>query len=99
MMYNYLVVGSGLYGAIFAHEAKKSGDRILLEMFTQRKQKVLTYINMEHIFSILTTRKYGIISLSLQSSTGLQTARSLIIKGNFTVFLLICIHLIKCGVW
>lgn len=60
-------------------------------MFTQRKQKVLTYINMEHIFSILTTRKYGIISLSLQSSTGLQTARSLIIKGNFTVFLLICI--------
>ena len=64
MMYNYLVVGSGLYGAIFAHEAKKSGktvlvvdnDRILLEMFTQRKQKVLTYINMEHIFSILTTR-------------------------------------------
>ncbi|MZL72320.1 hypothetical protein GT718_06675 [Blautia massiliensis] len=41
----------------------------------------------------------GIISLSLQSSTGLQTARSLIIKGNFTVFLLICIHLIKCGVW
>ena len=24
MMYNYLVVGSGLYGAIFAHEAKKN---------------------------------------------------------------------------
>lgn len=48
---------------------------------------------------IIDTRTYGIISLSLQSSTGLQTARSLIIKGNFTVFLLICIHLIKCGVW
>ena len=106
MMYNYLVVGSGLYGAIFAHEAKKSGKTVLvvdkrpnIAGNTQRKQKVLTYINMEHIFSILTTRKYGIISLSLQSSTGLQTARSLIIKGNFTVFLLICIHLIKCGVW
>ena len=24
MKYDYLVVGSGLYGAIFAHEAKKS---------------------------------------------------------------------------
>lgn len=24
-MYDYLVVGSGLYGAIFAHEAKKAG--------------------------------------------------------------------------
>ncbi len=24
-MYDYLVVGAGLYGAVFAHEAKKSG--------------------------------------------------------------------------
>lgn len=30
MMYNYLVVGSGLYGAIFAHEAKKSGKTVLV---------------------------------------------------------------------
>ena len=27
MKYDYLVVGSGLYGAIFAHEAKKHGKR------------------------------------------------------------------------
>lgn len=27
MYYDYLVVGSGLYGAIFAHEAKKSGSQ------------------------------------------------------------------------
>lgn len=25
-MYDYLVVGSGLYGAIFAHEAKAHGN-------------------------------------------------------------------------
>ena len=25
MKYDYLVVGSGLYGAVFAHEAKKKG--------------------------------------------------------------------------
>ena len=25
VMYDYLVVGSGLYGAIFAYEAKKAG--------------------------------------------------------------------------
>ena len=107
MMYNYLVVGSGLYGAIFAHEAKKSGKTVLVvdkrpniagNVYTEKTEGINVH-NMEHIFSILTTRKYGIISLSLQSSTGLQTARSLIIKGNFTVFLLICIHLIKCGVW
>lgn len=29
MMYNYLVVGSGLYGAIFAHEAKKQERQFL----------------------------------------------------------------------
>ena len=29
-MYNYLVVGSGLYGAIFAHEAKKAGKSVLV---------------------------------------------------------------------
>lgn len=44
-MYDYLVVGSGLYGAIFAHEAKKTikvslflkSAPILQEMFIQRK--------------------------------------------------------------
>lgn len=30
MMYDYLVVGSGLYGAIFAHEAKKKGKKVLV---------------------------------------------------------------------
>ena len=29
-MYNYLVVGSGLYGAIFAHEAKAHGKSVLV---------------------------------------------------------------------
>ena len=30
MMYDYLVVGSGLYGAIFAHEAKKMGKSVIV---------------------------------------------------------------------
>lgn len=30
MKYDYLVVGSGLYGAIFAHEAKKYGKTVLV---------------------------------------------------------------------
>lgn len=29
-MYNYLVVGSGLFGAVFAHEAKKAGKSVLV---------------------------------------------------------------------
>ena len=30
MKYDYLVVGAGLYGAVFAHEAKKAGKRVLV---------------------------------------------------------------------
>lgn len=30
MLYDYLVVGAGLYGAVFAHEAKKSGKKVLV---------------------------------------------------------------------
>ncbi len=29
-MYNYLIVGSGLFGAVFAHEAKKKGKSVLI---------------------------------------------------------------------
>ena len=28
MRYDYLIVGAGLFGAVFAHEAKKKGIRI-----------------------------------------------------------------------
>lgn len=30
MKYDYLIVGSGLYGAIFAHEAKEKGKKVLV---------------------------------------------------------------------
>nr|WP_307998268.1 UDP-galactopyranose mutase [uncultured Merdimonas sp.] len=30
MSYDYLIVGSGLFGAIFAHEAKKAGKKVLV---------------------------------------------------------------------
>ncbi len=30
MKYDYLVVGSGLYGSVFAHEAKKKGKKVLV---------------------------------------------------------------------
>ncbi len=29
-MYDYLVIGTGLYGAVFAHEAKKKGKTVLV---------------------------------------------------------------------
>ena len=29
-MYDYLIVGAGLYGAVFAHETKKKGKSVLV---------------------------------------------------------------------
>lgn len=28
--YDYLIVGAGLFGSVFAHEAKKAGKRVLV---------------------------------------------------------------------
>ena len=33
MKYDYLIVGSGLYGATVAHEAKKAGKTVLVVEF------------------------------------------------------------------
>lgn len=30
--YDYIIVGSGLYGAIFAHEARKRGKKVKINM-------------------------------------------------------------------
>ena len=29
-MYNYLIIGSGLFGAVFANEAKEQGESVLI---------------------------------------------------------------------
>ena len=29
-MYDYLIVGAGLFGSVFAHEAKKAGKKVLV---------------------------------------------------------------------
>lgn len=34
--YDYLVVGSGLYGAVFAHEAKARGKSVLVAPYAAR---------------------------------------------------------------
>ena len=66
-MYDYLVVGAGLYGAVFAHEAKKHGMSVLVidkrpniaGMFIPRMWRRFTYTNMAPTFSILTTVRSG----------------------------------------
>lgn len=58
-MYDYLVVGSGLYGAIFAHEVKKAGKNVLLidkrsnvggNIYTEKIENIQVHKYGAHIF-------------------------------------------------
>ena len=54
-MYDYLVVGSGLYGAVFAHEAKAHGKNVLV---VDKRSNIAGNIYTENIEGI-NVHKYG----------------------------------------
>ncbi len=54
-IYDYLVVGAGLYGAVFAHEAKKSGKSVLV---IDKRSNIAGNIYTEKIEDI-NVHKYG----------------------------------------
>lgn len=54
-MYDYLVVGAGLYGAVFAHEALKKGKRVLV---IDKRPNIAGNIYTEEIEGI-NVHKYG----------------------------------------
>ena len=92
MKYDYLIVGSGLFGSIFAYEANKKGKTCLVidkRSHILKKLKVFMYINMVLIFSILQIKKFGIIFSSLHSLIDTQIHLLPIIKVKSTTCLLI----------
>lgn len=54
-MYDYLVVGTGLFGTVFAHEAKKAGKSVLV---LERRSHIAGNIYTERIAGI-NVHKYG----------------------------------------
>jgi UDP-galactopyranose mutase len=54
-MYDYLVVGSGLFGAIFAHEAKSAGKSVLV---IEKRQNIAGNVYTEKVEGIH-VHKYG----------------------------------------
>lgn len=105
--YDYLVVGQ-VFTELFLRMRPKRQESLFLllinartlpEMYIQKTWKKSMYINMEHTFSIQTTKRSGIISHSLQNLTVLPTARLPIITESFIRFRLICTHSTRCGVW
>ena len=97
MKYNYLIVGAGLFGSVFAHEAKKKGKTCLVidklttsqETFTAKKLRESMYINMAHIFSIHLTKKCGSTLISLRNLTIILILQLLYIRTSFIICRLI----------
>lgn len=54
-MYNYLVVGAGLYGAVIAHEVKKAGKSVLV---IDKRPNIAGNVYTEEIEGI-NVHKYG----------------------------------------
>ena len=59
MIYNYLIVGAGLYGAVIAHEAKKKGNSVLVidkrdhvagNVYTEKIEGIHVHKYGAHIF-------------------------------------------------
>ena len=55
MKYDYLIVGAGLYGAVFAHEAKKAGKKVLV---IDRRDHIAGNVYTEEVEDIH-VHKYG----------------------------------------
>lgn len=58
-MYNYLIIGAGLYGSVFAHEAAKAGKKVLVidkrphiggNVYTENIEGINVHIYGAHIF-------------------------------------------------
>ena len=58
-MYDYLIVGAGLFGSVFAHEAKQKGKKVLVvdrrnniagNVYTQKIEGINVHMYGAHIF-------------------------------------------------
>ena len=70
-MYDYLVVGSGLYGAVFAHEAQKAGKTVLVvdkrsniagNIYTENMEGINVHVYGAHIFHTNNTKVWKYIT-------------------------------------
>ena len=76
MEYDYLVVGSGLYGAVFAHEAKDRGKSVLV---VDKRPYIAGNIYTENIEGI-NVHKYG-AHIFLTTNKNVWTYRKICYNG------------------
>jgi len=70
-MFDYLVVGAGLYGAVFAHEAKKNGKSVLVidkrpniagNIYTEKVEGINFHKYGAHIFHTNNTKVWNFVN-------------------------------------
>ena len=104
-MYDLLIVGAGLYGAVFALKQKSTEKSVLVvdkrpniagNIYIEIPRESMS-ISMVLIFSIPIAKKFGTILLNLQNLIVSRMARWQITKVNSTRCRLICTPSTKCG--
>ena len=68
---DYLVVGAGLFGAVFAHEAKKRGKKVLVidkrehiggNVYSYEKNRIMVHHYGAHIFHTNNTKVWNYVN-------------------------------------
>lgn len=80
-MYDYLIIGAGLFGSVFARQATDAGKRVLVidnartlqATFIRRILRISMCTNTVRTFSIQIIKKCGIMLRVLRSSIVLRT--------------------------
>lgn len=105
MKFNYLVVGAGLFGSVFAHEAKEHGKSVLVvdkrpniagNIYTEKMEGINVHKYGAHIFHTNDKSVWNYIT-KFAVLIGLLILQWLIIKENYILCHSTCILLIKCG--
>lgn len=93
--YDYLIVGSGLFGAVFAHEAHKAGKKCLViekrthtggNIYCEEVDGINVHKYGAHIFHTDNKEVWNYVN-RLVNSTDIPTHRLPIIRGNCIIFL------------
>ena len=94
-MYDYLIVGSGLFGSVFAHEMHKKGKSCLVierhpqvgeKTFTAKTRMASISIPMAPTFSTRRTKKSGTMSISLSNLITTSILPLQTIKASSTIY-------------
>ena len=104
-MYDYLVVGSGLFGSVFARQATDAGKKVLVidkrpniagNVYTEKVEGINFHKYGAHIFHTNNTQVWEYVN-RFATFNRLPIHQLQITKASCIQCLLTCIRLIKCG--